>query len=534
MRSGNFDGVSRSVGVDLVSSELLLEVSEVPGGFGHLLEWYNRVLATQVIPEHWNQPVLVMLPKVAHPQLARDLRTIAMGSAVSKVFSKMLLARLKRGIAPVTPAQCASAGRQTGDYVYTLWKLMELSREWGTGFAALKLDLSKAFDSLRREPLLQKIRPLVTCQAEFACWQGLLNNVVGLLQTPWGSSSVPMDVGIKQGAPESPALFSFMAEQALLEASTEHAWSDQARVFPGLDPEEILYMDDGVLWTHDIPRLRVRVIQLQAALLKYGLRLNLAKCQLYCAPTCQGPRNMHLDGVTLADAGHLDVMGVRMRVGMTIYELVAPFAARAKEKFWEIRHILQAKGSVKARVRVMQRIIGATALWCIGAIPPDKGAQSLLNTVQLQILIWMLRLGKRDGETWDTFRKRAFRTVRSILHSSGCDRWSTLWASRYWRFAGHRVRGLLREVPVASSLFEDYRTLSWWRVEQQRPPPHGLRHQKHFARYTKLETMMDTVCRGPWRDHAHDRNTWKSLESRWLDLADIPWASGRQLSLRDH
>eukprot|EP00439_Symbiodinium_sp_Y106_P006011 s717_g1.t1 len=391
VRSGNFDGVSRSVGVDLVSSELLLEVSEVPGGFGHLLEWYNRVLATQVIPEHWNQPVLVMLPKVAHPQLARDLRTIAMGSAVSKVFSKMLLARLKRGIAPVTPAQCASAGRQTGDYVYTLWKLMELSREWGTGFAALKLDLSKAFDSLRREPLLQKIRPLVTCQAEFACWQGLLNNVVGLLQTPWGSSSVPMDVGIKQGAPESPALFSFMAEQALLEASTEHAWSDQARVFPGLDPEEILYMDDGVLWTHDIPRLRVRVIQLQAALLKYGLRLNLAKCQLYCAPTCQGPRNMHLDGVTLADAGHLDVMGVRMRVGMTIYELVAPFAARAKEKFWEIRHILQAKGSVKARVRVMQRIIGATALWCIGAIPPDKGAQSLLNTVQLQILIWMLR-----------------------------------------------------------------------------------------------------------------------------------------------
>ena len=32
---------------------------------------------------------------------------------------------------------------------------------------------------------------------------------------------------------------------------------------------------------------------------------------------------------------------------------------------------------------------------------------------------------------------------------------SILWATRYWRFAGHRVRGLLREVPVASSYFED-------------------------------------------------------------------------------
>lgn len=219
---------------------------------------------------------------------------------------------------------------------------------------------------------------------------------------------------------------------------------------------------------------------------------------------------------------------------MSIYELISPLAARAREKFWELRRIFQARGSVKARVRVMNRVIGATALWCVSAFPPDKAAQSMLNTVQLQVLVWMLRLGKRSEESWEGYRKRAFRDVRYILHAAGEQRWSTMWASRFWRFAGHRARGMLREVPVVSSVFEDYRTLSWWRREQLRPPEQGgVRHKKHYPRITALETMMDDVCGGPWRERAHNRQTWRELEVKWLSVADVPWASGRQLSIRD-
>ena len=526
--------MGKSVGVDLCSAELLREVAEVPGGFSHLLEFFNRVLTTQVIPPQWNWPVLVMLPKVAHPELARDLRPIAMGSAVSKAFSKLLLGRLSKGLAPTSAAQCAAPGRQTGDYLSALWKLMELSREWGQGFAAAKLDLNKAFDCVSREKLLAKLRPMVSCEAEFVCWQGLLTNVVGILQTPWGSSSLPMNSGIKQGAPESPAMFAHLAECALLEARDEFCWNDQPRVFDGLDQEEALYMDDGVLWTPTVRLLQQRVQDLQGVLLRYGLTLNLSKCQLYCSPTCVGEHSMTIDGVVLRNAGYLDIMGLRMRVGMTVYELVSPLAARAREKFWELRHILQAKGSVKARVRVMNRIIGATALWCISFIPPDKAAQSMLNTVQLQILVWMLRLGKRSAETWEDYRKRAFRGVRSVLHAAGGERWSTIWATRYWRFAGHRVRGMLRAVPVISSHFEDFRTLSWWRQEQQRPYKDRLRHRQHYPRITNLEMMMNKACGGcPWRTVAHDRHKWRTFEKGWLELADVPWASGRQFSIRD-
>ena len=307
----------RAVGIDHTSAELLLAVADLPGGLSHLLEWYNRVLTTQVIPKQWNRPVLVLLPKLPAPMVPKDLRPIALGSAVSKVFSKMLMARIARGVAPKTPAQCAAPGRQTGDYLYTLWRLMELSREWGAGFAAIKLDLSKAFDCLSREALLRKMRPLVSCGAEFVCWQQLLTNIEGILQSPWG----------------------FVAGVALAEASVEYDWSGQQRVFQGMEHEQMLYMDDGFLWTPTVADLRSRILQLGVVLRRYGLRLNLAKCQLYCSPYCTGPHAMELEGVQLVAVDSLDVMGLKMKVGMSVYELVSPLAARAREKFWAVKYI---------------------------------------------------------------------------------------------------------------------------------------------------------------------------------------------------
>ena len=48
-----------------------------PHGASHHLEYYNRVLATQVIPERWNEPLLILLPKIHAPQHVKEFRPIA-------------------------------------------------------------------------------------------------------------------------------------------------------------------------------------------------------------------------------------------------------------------------------------------------------------------------------------------------------------------------------------------------------------------------------------------------------------------------
>ena len=92
----------KSVGVDGTSVEMLIGVVETPGGEAHLLEYFNRVLATQEIPDKWNEPLLIMLPKVSQPTHPKQLRPVAMSSAVGKLFARLLLNRAPQDFAIYT------------------------------------------------------------------------------------------------------------------------------------------------------------------------------------------------------------------------------------------------------------------------------------------------------------------------------------------------------------------------------------------------------------------------------------------------
>ena len=522
----------KSVGVDKTSTELILGMMEVPGGEQHLLEWYNRILATQVIPQQWNRPLLVLLPKIRAPKKAKELRPIAMGSSVSKLFSRLLLNRSLPALLPSTGIQCSGPGRQTCDYLFSIIRLFELCREWGVPLTVFKLDLEKAFDKLDRNMLLQRLEERLGPGAEMNCGRGLLRGTVGVLQTPWGCTDLHMARGIKQGAVESPMFFAWIAEHVMEETARKHPWRNAEHIFDDFATEEMMYMDDGMLWNHRLSNIQTRVEHLSVAFASFGLRLNLQKCQLYASSLIEDPRYIRVHGEQVQAVDSLEVMGLTLRVGMSVYELASPLASRARSKFWELKHIFRARGgSMKQRAQVMQRVVGGTALWCICCLPPDAATMSMLNSVQLQLMVWLLRFSKRSDEDWATFRARAFRGARSALHTAGVERWSTMWLRRYWAFAGHRVRGTLRPVPPISSEFENFRTLPWW--SHQKGLKHGVRHKgRHFPRLSTLEQRMDVVAGAPWRVLAYDRVAWKGKEPEWVALMDVPWASGRQLSIK--
>ena len=128
----------KSVGIDLTSKELLDGLVRTPGGDTHLLEYMNRVLTTRCIPPQWNRPLVILLPKVPDPTQPSQLRPIALGSSASKLFSKMILARIKQSIGFQSHSQCAGPGRQATDFLFALHRVLELSREWGLPVAFLK------------------------------------------------------------------------------------------------------------------------------------------------------------------------------------------------------------------------------------------------------------------------------------------------------------------------------------------------------------------------------------------------------------
>jgi hypothetical protein len=93
----------------------------------------------------------VLIPKVRRPEYVKELRPISLCNVVYKLVSKVLANRLKK-ILPeiISPSQSAFVpGRLTTDNIlisYEITHFLQRRKKGKEGFAAIKLDMSKAYD----------------------------------------------------------------------------------------------------------------------------------------------------------------------------------------------------------------------------------------------------------------------------------------------------------------------------------------------------------------------------------------------------
>ena len=445
-----------------------------------------------------------------------------MGSAVSKLFARLLLQKSMQQLGQPTSRQCAGQGRQSTDYVFAMTRMMSLEREWKWGLQWMKLDLRKAFDRVSRVRLMKMIQQRLGLTWLSRAWHRLLQPTQAFLQTLRGSTEISMQGGIKQGAVESPCLFSLLSDVCFEEASRRFRWTDSITPIDDLALRDILYMDDSVLWEVKGRDLATRVEQLAGVLKEWGLEIR--------SPFCRETGGINIAGVEVKPDTHLDIMGLQLTVQGTASEMLAPLLGKARDKFWSLKHIFCRHTNIKKRIKVLDSVIGGSVLWCGGGVVPDAQALGLINGFQYQLIAWMLRRGRRADESWLDHRMRTLREARNVLHSTQLGRWSTAWLSRVWRYAGHRCRCSQRPVPGAAAILDEFRTLEWWEIEQRRAG--GLRHSgRFFAKLMGHERSLNRAASGAWRTQATNRVQWKTKEQVFIHNMDVPWASGRQVAL---
>ena len=127
---------------------------------------------------------MVLLPKLARPVRARDARPISISSATERLFSRMVLQRCKSKLRMTQPGQCAGVHRQTSDYLHSIFRLYESEREWNRGLAVVKVDITRAFDSVRRDKLLQRLLVNLGPTEEFRVWYELFTGTTTILSSP--------------------------------------------------------------------------------------------------------------------------------------------------------------------------------------------------------------------------------------------------------------------------------------------------------------------------------------------------------------
>jgi hypothetical protein len=123
------------------------------------------VLHGNKLPEGWNDTVISLIPKTENPECVSDLRPISLCNVTYKVVSKVLAGRLRTILDDViSPSQSAFVlGRLISDNIpvaYEITHFLLNKKDGDSGYAALKLDMSKAYDMVEWDFLEQMMRHL--------------------------------------------------------------------------------------------------------------------------------------------------------------------------------------------------------------------------------------------------------------------------------------------------------------------------------------------------------------------------------------
>jgi hypothetical protein len=204
----------------------------------------------------WNDTIIVLIPKSNQPHMLKDLRPISLCNVLYKIISKVLANRLKK-ILPdiISPSQSAFVPRRliTDNVLlaYEFTHYLKSRRKGGRGLAAIKLDMSKAYDRVEwgfLEKMMVKmgfhdrwIQLIMKCVSSVA-YKIKVNE-------SYTQRIIPQR-GLRQGDPLSPYLFILCAEglPALLHKAEQEGRIEGIKICRGAPRvNHFFFADDSLI-----------------------------------------------------------------------------------------------------------------------------------------------------------------------------------------------------------------------------------------------------------------------------------------------
>lgn len=260
--------------------------------FWELIKWEVWQLVEESRSMRWMYPGLnatfiALIPKSENSNSPDKFRPIALCNIIYKIVSKVVALRLKP-ILPliISPEQSGYVeGRQITDGIILTHEIIHSLKQTKKPGMLLKIDLSKAFDSICWE-YMQKILQAFGFDAAWIRWISSLisSTFYSILVNGIPSATFRPTRGIRQGDPLSPFLFVIMVEglgRSLKAAISEgHLKGLSFHQTPTTSHQQ--FVDDNMLFGHSsVQEARSLISILETFSKASGALINKSKSQIF-------------------------------------------------------------------------------------------------------------------------------------------------------------------------------------------------------------------------------------------------------------
>ena len=269
---------NKSSGIDSLLNEMFKCATEPL--LKSLSKIFNLVLSTGSFPILWSKSIITPLFKSGEKTDPNNYRGIAVGSCLSKIFTKILNSRLnlfleKRKLS--CPEQIGFCkGKRTTDHMFILKTLVsdKYTQKGSNYFYTCFVDFKKAFDLVWLDGLFYKLRDLGVSDLFYNVIKNMYLQTQLTVRcndnlTPFFSS----DKGVRQGDSLSPTLFKVFVNDLPSALNNEK----DSLLFGSLKLKCLLYADDLVLFSTSKDGLQRSLNSLNDYCKKWGLNVNLTK-----------------------------------------------------------------------------------------------------------------------------------------------------------------------------------------------------------------------------------------------------------------
>jgi len=481
------------------------------------------------VPEDWFINKLVVLFKKGDKELPKNYRPISIVPIMAKLFSIVLLNRVRAQLNNLQPYEQAGfrPGYSCNEEVHFLRLLAEKADEWSETLWIASLDLEKAFDKVLRSSVFMALEDAgVEVYILYAIWR-IYEQQRAKVSVDRHTVSELFDVvcGVRQGDPLSPLLFNNVTRIIFRDLKSKwmkKRWGTVIGDDSGPRITHAMFADDTLLIASTRASLKQMIKDTKDELAKHGLKLNIDKCQIQTtAPTRL--KALAIDGVDIpivpASQG-FTVLGTKFTLrGRTSTEIKSRIAA-AWGKFHQIWFILKNRDtSLAKRLRLFDAVVGQSALWCSESWSVTKEERLHIQSVQNEMLRRIAGPKRRPDEDWVEWVIQSTRAARQRAKDAGVRMWveSHLRAKFLW--AGHVMRMDDRRLVKRVCTWRDS---EWWATEMALPQRLQVHrpHRTHWFRWED-ELRRFSHCKGwpSWQNKAQERDR-DGRAAIWIDAAE--------------